>query len=243
MSWCFRSNSLSLLSLFSLSLGSHRRAHEKGPSTPGRNHEESPRKKLTTVQFSPRNHGKGEGRSKGTAGGRDSLQQSSRHENKHGSRARDTELHSNSRHGRPVHVLTEKPHSRRSHHHKHPSEGKGDVQARRGGGGGHRSHHGIRKPAVREEEGEGDVNPDSGISIEETSSPEVAPQLEGDTGCEEGPVETEEPLEGREDEVKATGEEEDPVLVADEEVCTAQDTVRRISYTRVCIPADQVDHC
>ena len=158
------------------------------------------------------------------------MQQPTRHENKHGSRGRDTEQHSSSRHGRPVHVLTEKPHSRRSHHHKHSGEGKGDVQTRRGGG--HRSHHGIHKPAAREEEGE--ANPDSGISIEESSSPEIASQLEGDTMCEDGPVDTEEPLEGREEEVKTPGEEEEETVpMAEEEACTADDFVKRTTYTRV----------
>ena len=159
------------------------------------------------------------------------MQQPNRHDNKHGSRGRDAEQHSSSRHGRPVHVLTEKPHSRRSHHHKHSGEGKGDVQARRGG---HRSHHGIHKPAVAREE-EGEANPDSGISIEESSSPEIASQLEGDTMCEDGPVETEEPLEGRQEEVRTPGEdEEEAVPVAEEESGTQDDFVKRTTYTRVC---------
>lgn len=218
----------------SSSPGAHRRAHDKGPPTPNRNHEDSPRKKVTVVQSSPRNHGKAE-RGKGTAGGRDSSQQSARYENKHGSRARDPEQqHNSSRHGRPVHVQGEKPHNRRGHHHKHLAEPKSDsLTSRKGGGGGHRSHHhSSHKPAAKgEEEVEGETNPDSGISIEESSSPEVALQQEGDAVCEEATADTEAPWEGREEEVKDAGEEGE--MSAEPPGEDPSDPVK-ITYTRVC---------
>ena len=112
-----------------------------------------------------RNHGKQEGKNKGSGG---ASQQTNRHDNKH--RGRDSEQHTNSRHGRPIHVPGEKGHGRRGHHHKQLAESKNEpIQSSKRG---HRSHHGNRKTVTKGEE-DVEANPDSGISIEESSSPEI----------------------------------------------------------------------
>ena len=162
----------------------HRRTHDKGASTSGKSQEENSRKKANVVLPASRNHGKAdkESRSKGATGPRDSTQQNARHESKHGVRGRDSEQqHGSSRHGRPILMPGEKGH-RKGHHHKQSAgESKGDSQTNKRG---HRSHHGSRKvPAKGEDDTEGETNPDSGISIEESSSPEVG-SLPQEGSCE-----------------------------------------------------------
>lgn len=141
-----------------LFLQAHRRANEKGSTTPSKSHDESPRKKATVVMPPASRKQEREGRNKGPGGAS---------QNKRG---RDSEQHTNSRHGRPIHVPGEKGHGRRGHHHKQSAESKNEqTQTSKKG---HRSHHGNRKQANKGEE-DVEANPDSGISIEESSSPEI----------------------------------------------------------------------
>lgn len=154
--------------------GGQRRGHDKGTSSSSRGHEDSPRKKVVTVQASPRSHIKGEregssrGRSGKGGGSKDSS--TSRHDREHVTRGRDSEVHTtSSRHSRAT--QGEKAHNRRSHSYKHSNDSKSDA---------HSNKKAARSiPTKSHDGGEEDSHPDSGINLEDcSSSPELAAQIE-----------------------------------------------------------------